>query len=99
MRGRRNHFIECETLPGFHTSGAGVTPAPSVNRKMARTPFCSNVLFQCHSSVCSPFPAGKGGEGDRTGGIVAPNPIPLPAREGVRVRFFARARLRFLPQV
>jgi hypothetical protein len=24
---------------------AGVTPAPSVNRKMARTPFCSQVLF------------------------------------------------------
>jgi hypothetical protein len=27
--GRVNHFIECETLRGFHASAAGVTPAAS----------------------------------------------------------------------
>src|SRR6266851_8563009 len=30
---------------GFTLPSAGVTPAPSTNRKMARTPFCSQVLF------------------------------------------------------
>ena len=30
----------------------GVTPAPSTNRKMARTPFRSQVLFLCHSVLC-----------------------------------------------
>jgi hypothetical protein len=29
---------------GFMLPWAGVTPAPSINRKMARTPFCSEVL-------------------------------------------------------
>jgi hypothetical protein len=28
---------------GFTLPSAGVTPAPSTNRKMARTPFCSRV--------------------------------------------------------
>ncbi len=49
FEGRADHFIECETRDGFHTSSAGVTPAPSekTNRKMARTPFRSQVLFLC----------------------------------------------------
>jgi len=29
---------------GFMLPSAGVTPAPSTNRKMARTPFCSQIL-------------------------------------------------------
>jgi len=30
---------------GFTLPSAGLSPAPSDNRKMARTPFCSQVLF------------------------------------------------------
>jgi hypothetical protein len=29
---------------GFTLPSAGVTPAPSINRKMAKTPFCSQVF-------------------------------------------------------
>jgi hypothetical protein len=55
MRERtQRNVIECETLRGFHTSAAGVTPAPSTNRKMARTPFCAQVLFPVACVLCHP---------------------------------------------
>src|ERR1700722_14471583 len=41
---------------GFMLPSAGVTPAPSTNRKMARTPFCSQVLFLCDSNPGSYLP-------------------------------------------
>src|ERR1700684_430531 len=37
---------------GFILPSAGVTPAPSTNRKMARTPFCSQVLFPVSFRPC-----------------------------------------------
>jgi hypothetical protein len=37
---------------GFTLPSAGVTPAPSTNRKMARTPFCSQVLFPVSFFSC-----------------------------------------------
>src|SRR3984957_19748309 len=53
-RADAKNLIECETLRGFHASAAGVTPAPSEkeNRKMARTPFCSKVLFLVSFRSC-----------------------------------------------
>jgi hypothetical protein len=39
---------------GFTLPWAGVTPAPSVSRKMARTPFCSEVLFLGALFLCHP---------------------------------------------
>jgi hypothetical protein len=38
-----------ETRLGFMLPWAGVTPAPGINRKMARTPFCSQARFRCVS--------------------------------------------------
>jgi hypothetical protein len=40
-----NHLLNVKPAMGFTLPSAGVTPAPSANRKMARTPFCSQVLF------------------------------------------------------
>jgi hypothetical protein len=40
-----NHFIECETRRGLTLPWARVTLHPVLNRKMARPPFCSQVLF------------------------------------------------------
>ena len=47
---------------GFTLPWAGVTPAPSTNRKMARTPFCSRVLGASADppSDCSPCLEGRG---------------------------------------
>jgi hypothetical protein len=39
---------------GFTLPWAGVTPAPGTNRKMARTPFCSQVLFPVACVLCHP---------------------------------------------
>src|SRR5260370_13454465 len=54
VQDHRSANLECETLRGFHASAAGVTPAPSDNRKMARPPFCSQVLFPLASFLCHP---------------------------------------------
>src|SRR5579862_2041128 len=51
----REELIECETLRGFHASlgrGDPCTQWEERNRKMARTPFCSQVFFLCHSALC-----------------------------------------------
>jgi hypothetical protein len=45
QEGNLKNFIEMKAAVGFMLPSAGVTPAPSTNRKMARTPFCSEVLF------------------------------------------------------
>jgi hypothetical protein len=39
---------------GFTLPWAGVTPAPSINRKIAKTPFCSQVLFHVAFVLCHP---------------------------------------------
>ncbi len=39
---------------GFTLPSAGVIPAPSINRKMARTPFCSQVLWEAAWGITSP---------------------------------------------
>ena len=40
-------LIVVKPAVGFTLPSAGLSPAPSENRKMARTPFCSEVLFSC----------------------------------------------------
>ena len=45
---------------GFKLPWAGVTPAPSTNRTMARTPLCSQILFRVAFFLCHP----QDGEGD-----------------------------------
>jgi hypothetical protein len=37
--------LNVEPAVGSTPPSAGVTPAPGINRKMARTPFCSQVLL------------------------------------------------------
>ena len=64
---------------GFTLPSAGVTPAPS--DKKSRN---GEDAIPLSGSFCSAFPAGKGVRGIGRGGIVASNPVPLPAREGVR---------------
>ncbi len=44
--GCRGTCLNVEPAVGSTPPSAGVTPAPSTNRKMARTPFCSQVLFR-----------------------------------------------------
>jgi hypothetical protein len=41
-----------ETTVGFMLPSAGLSPAPSEKRKMARTPFCSQVLFFLSPASC-----------------------------------------------
>src|SRR6202040_1538561 len=45
-------LIEMKPAVGFTLPSAGVTPAPSINRKMARTPFCSQGLFPVSFRPC-----------------------------------------------
>jgi len=47
---RRN--LNVKPAVGSTPPSAGVTPAPSDNRKMARTPFCSKVLFSLSPASC-----------------------------------------------
>ena len=60
---------------GSTPPSAGVTPAPSINRKMARPPFCSGFFFLCHSVPVS----------FRAKVAVAKNPDPASdVRGGIR---------------
>jgi hypothetical protein len=45
MRGDQDTLFKVKPAVGFTLPSAGVTPALSTNRKMARTPFCSEVLL------------------------------------------------------
>jgi len=69
-------LLNAEPTVGSAPPWAGVTPVPT-NRKMARTPFCSQVLFLCHSRAKRRIPVP----------ILSPHPVPLRAREGLGVRF------------
>ena len=51
-----NDLILMKPAVGFMLPSAGVTPAPSEKRKMARTPFCSRVLFPVACVLCHPEP-------------------------------------------